>query len=151
MIWILGAVAAVIVVVIALVAIGSVVNSLEQQDAPTVLLVEEAVAWIGDRLPDETAARLSYADVTSLVEWHLEWFTTQGLSSEYGEELASLDVVGERTDDLVAPVDESIDYVVARALDDDLAIEPVDAVVVVDLQHRYLRMIGAIDEFGRPA
>ena len=162
MVWILAIVAAAAVIAIALVAVGGAVGDLEQQDAPAVLLLEEAVAWIAERLPEETAGRLSYDDVTDLLEWHLAWFDSVGLSSEHGETLATPETMPPRpgpprasdeaddaADDAAdigaESTDEALDYVVARALAADPDFVPVDAVVVIDLQHRYLVEIGAVE------
>ncbi len=137
-------VAAVIVVVIALVAVGRTVFQLEAEDAPSVLRVEDAVEWIAERLPDETSARLSYEDVTQILEWHVDFFATVGMRSEYGEELATGDVVGTEGEDLIADGEAAIDFVVQQAIEAEVDLEPVDAVVVIDLQMQYLELIGAI-------
>ncbi len=139
-------VAVVGVVLIALVAVGRAVGELEAQDAPVVLRVEEAVEWIGERLPHEVSGRLSYDDVTLIVEWHLQWFAEQGLASEHGEELANAVM----SDDRVAPLDEAHDYVVAALVATEVPIDPIDAVVVIDLHSRYLRRIGAYGDDRPP-
>lgn len=141
---ILVAVAAVAVVVIALVAVGRAVGQLEDRDAPVVLRVEEAVDWIGDQLPDEASARLSYDDVTLIVEWHLQWFAQRGMATEHVEELAP--DAGDAEGDLVAPLDDAHDFVVAGLLATGAPIDAVDAVVVVDLHARYLERIGAFGD-----
>ncbi|MDH3707401.1 MAG: hypothetical protein OES57_15140, partial [Acidimicrobiia bacterium] len=109
-----------------------------------VLRVEDAVEWIGDRLPDETGGRLSYDDVTLIVEWHLQWFATKGMATEHVEELAPGD--GDPEADLVAPLDDAHDFVVAGLVATEAPIEAVDAVVVVDLHSAYLRHIGAFGD-----
>lgn len=136
-------VAAIAVVAIALVAVGRAVGQLEARDAPVVLRVEDAVDWIADRLPDETSARVSYDDVTLIVEWHLQWFGAQGMATEHVEELAPGDDTGT---DHVAPLDDAHDFVVAGLVATGVPIEPVDAVVVVDLHSAYLRRIGAFGD-----
>ncbi|MGI9601949.1 MAG: hypothetical protein ACR2QE_08690 [Acidimicrobiales bacterium] len=136
---ILVVLAVVAVVVIALVAVGRAVGQLEDQDAPVVLRVEEAVEWIGDRLPEEASGRLSYDEVSLIVEWHLQWFAEQGMASAHGEELANTAPDHDR----VAPLDDAHDFVVAGLVATDMDIEPVDAVVVVDLHTRFLQRIGA--------
>ena len=145
---ILVVIAAVVVVVIALVAVGRAVGQLEGRDAPVVLLVEEAVEWIGDQLPHEASARLSYEDVTLIVEWHLQWFARQGMATEHVEELAP--DAGDADGDLIAPLDDAHDFVVAGLLAMEAPIEPVDAVVVVDLHTRYLDRIGAFGDDDGP-
>ena len=139
--------AVLVVVVIALVAVGRVVAQLENVDAPVVLRVEDAVEWIADRLPEETTARVSYEDVELILECHLAWFADKGLATEYGEELAARSPAD---GELVAPVDEAHDYVVALLLAEDVPIDPVDAVQVVALHTDYLRRIGAFGEESDP-
>lgn len=137
-------VAAVAVAAIALVAVGRAVTQLEARDAPVVLRVEDAVDWVAERLPDETRGRLSYDDVTLIVEWHLQWFGARGMATEHVEELAPGDT--DPATDLIAPLDDAHDFVVAGLVATEAPIEAVDAVVVVDLHSAYLRHIGAFGD-----
>jgi len=133
-----------LVVLIALVSVGRVVNGLSGQSRPAVYKLPDAVDWIADRLPDEVTARVSYEDVARILGWHLDWFSQTGLSSKHGEEIggeSALDGSG------VAVEDAAIDAVVARSLDERGPV-PVDVVCVLDLQMRYLEAIGAIEPEG---
>ena len=143
MLIVLLVVAAFAVFAIAAAAVGSTVARLADQGPPAVLKVDEAVDWIADRLPFEVAAQLSHADVARILRWHLEYFDDVGLSSEFGEELAG-EVVPPEHDPVVAEADESIDYVVSRALAEGADLTPLQVVVVLDLQLDYLDEIGAI-------
>ncbi len=69
----LAAVAAVLVVVIALVAVGREAFTLGAQPKQAHFDLEEAVAFVADRLPDEVTAVLTYDDVRSILRWHLEY------------------------------------------------------------------------------
>ena len=131
----------VIIVVIALVAVGGVVADLEGDVTPAVLELEDAVIWIGDHLPDETTARLSYGDVRQVLLWHLDYFDDAGLASEYGQELG---VYEEGEEPVVAEEDESVQYVVEKTVTEDSDIEALDVLLVLDLQMQYLKQIGAI-------
>lgn len=130
-----------LIVVIALVAVGGVVSQLEGDVTPAVLELEDAVAWIGDHLPDEATARLSYGDVRQILFWHLDYFDEAGMASEYGQELGVYD---EGEEPVVAGEDESVQYVVSKALAERPDVEALDVVLVLDLQMQYLRKIGAI-------
>ncbi len=132
---------AVLVVVIALVSVGRVVARMATQSRPAIYELPDAVDWIADRLPDEVTARISYADVARILEWHLDWFAEAGLSSRYGEELGGESVA----DDAVGVEDAAVEAVVARSLATKGAPEPVDVVCVLDLQMKYFEVIGAID------
>ncbi len=131
----------ILVVVIALVAVGRVVGRMAVQSQPAIYELPDAVEWIADRLPDEVTARLSYQDVARVLSWHLDWFSATGLSSRYGEELGGESAI----DGSAVPVDEAaIDAVVARSLSED-GPDPVDVVCVLELQTRYLQAIGALE------
>lgn len=136
-VFIVGAIA---VVVIAFVAIGRVVGELAVERPPAVYDLHDAAQWVGDRLPDEVTARLSYDDVADVLGWHMDWFRDVGAASRYGEELAT-DAI--RTDGAVAPDEAAIDAVVARSMAED-GPDAVDVVCVLDLQMRYLVAIGAV-------
>ena len=86
--WVFFGVGAVIVVLIAFVAVGQVVGRLATERPPAVYDINDAMIWIGDRLPEEVTARLSYEDVGRVLGWHLDWFDEVGVSSRYGQELA---------------------------------------------------------------
>ena len=97
-------------------------------------------------------ARITYDDVRRVLRWHLDWFETVGLATEFGEELGDEAVPdGGR---VVADGEAAIDFVVGRAVaagDPD----PVDVVCILDLQIRYLDGIGAVgpptsDDRGDP-
>ena len=140
--WIFFGIGAVVVVAIALVAVGRAVARLEIERTPAVYDLNDAVGWIGDRLPEEVTARLSYDDVGLIVGWHLDWFAEVGAASRYGQEQAG---EGVRTDGAIAPDDAAIDAVVARSVAED-GPDAVDVVCVLDLQFAYLRAIGAVGE-----
>lgn len=140
MLIVLFLVGAVGVVVIALVAVGRVVAQTAVERPPAVYALPDAVAWIGDRLPEEVTARLSYDDVAQVVGWHLDWFSDVGASSRYGEEIGG---EGLRRAGAVAPEETAIDAVVARSLAEG-GPDPVDVVCVLDLQMKYLAAIGAV-------
>jgi hypothetical protein len=136
-------VAALAVFAIAAAAVGATVARLSDQPTPAVLKLDDAVDWIADRLPFEVAARLSHDDVRRILQWHLDYFDEVGLSSEFGEELGG-EVVPPEHDPVVAEADDSVDYVVGRAMAAGAELTPLQVVVVLDLQLRYLDEIGAI-------
>ena len=137
----LAAVGAVAVVAIAVAAVAVAVGRLENETAPAVYELEGAVDYIADRLPGEVTARVSYDDVRKVAGWHLDWFASVGLATDYGIELGDPAVdVGEVA---VADTDAAVDAVVARSLKSG-GPEPVDVVCICDLQMQYLTEIGAI-------
>ena len=143
MAWVFFVVGAVVVVVIAFYAIGKVTGEMATQRPPAVYELPAAVDWIADRLPDEVTARISYDDVTRILTWHLDWFGSVGVSSEYGEELGGTKVLHEGS---VAMEEAAVDSVVAKAVAAGDVVDAVDVVCVLDLQMQYLREIGAVGE-----
>ena len=147
-IWLIAAVGAAAVVAIAFVAVGLAVGRLEQETAPAVYRLSDAVDYVADRLPDEVTARISYDDVRIVLGWHLDWFAAVGLATSHGVELGDPAVaVGEMA---VADVDAACDAVVARSLQEG-GPGPVDVVCILEAQLSYLAEIGALSAGGPPA
>jgi hypothetical protein len=118
-------VAAVVVFVIAAVAVGREARRLWVQPPRPVFDMDEAVEWIGDRLPFDVAAELSHDDVRQIVQW-------------------SLDHLVVSTDDEVLVVeDETLAYVQVRARDGGHAWTEGQIQAVLDVQLAYLEAIGA--------
>ncbi len=137
---------ALLVVCIGLFAVGSAVARTGSVAAPAVLEVEDVVAWLAERLPEEAAGQLSLDDVEAVVGWYLDYFSSVGLATEHGQELGDA-ALSDGTDRVVARLDDALDAVVARGLE---LPEPLDAVavaVVVDLLGVYMAEMGA---FGGP-
>jgi hypothetical protein len=138
-------VTALVVFAIAAATVGSSVARLSGEASPAVFQVDAAVEWIADRLPFEVAAEISHDDVDRILRWHLDYFRDVGLVTEFGEELGG-DAVGD--DPVVAEADESVDYVVGRAMAEGRGVTPLQVVCVLDLQLQYLDHIGAIERSG---
>jgi hypothetical protein len=135
-------VGAVVVTAIAFVAVGQAVGRMAVDRPPAVYDLHDASIWIGDRLPDEVTARLSYDDVGQVLGWHLDWFGDVGAASRYGQELSGEKV---RSEGAIAPDDAAIDAVVARSVAEG-GPDAVDVVCVLDLQMKYLVAIGAVGD-----
>ncbi len=148
MIWLIAAVGAVAVVAIAFVSVGIAVGRLEQETAPSVYRLSDAVDYVADRLPDEVTARVSYEEVTAVLGWHLDWFAAVGLATSHGLELGDPAVA---VDDMaVADTDAAFDAVVARSLEEG-GPDPVDVVCILEAQLSYLAEIGAFSTGEPPA
>ena len=148
MIWLIVAVGAVAVVVIAFVAVGLAVGRLEQETAPAVYRLSDAVDYVADRLPGEVTARISYDDVRVVLGWHLDWFAAVGLATSHGVELGDSAVAVDEM--AVADTDAACDAVVARSLQEG-GPDPVDVVCILEAQLSYLAEIGALSAGGPPA
>ena len=140
-------IAALVVFAIAAATVGTVVGRLADAPRPTVLQVDDSVTWIAERLPFEIAAEISHDDVRRILDWHLDYFADVGLATDHGQELGGTAVpVGHAP--VVASTDESIDFVVSRALEQGSELTALQVVVVLDKQMEYWQEIGAI---GPPA
>ena len=150
MIWFFLTLGTVLVAVIALAAVGSVVRRLEKSAMPVVLEIDDAVDWIAERLPTEAASQLSRDDVVNIVGWYLEVFDAVGLATDHGQELGD-GALDDDPSDVVAPLDDALEHVVARAGGGD---DPLDAVAVAmaaELLGTYLTAVGAIGDPADPS
>ena len=148
MIWLIAAVGAAAVVAIAFVAVGLAVGRLEQETAPAVYRLSDAVDYVADRLPGEVTARISYDDVRVVLGWHLDWFAAVGLGTSHGAELGDPAVAVDEM--AVADTDAACDAVVARSLQEG-GPDPVDVVCILEAQLSYLAEIGALSAGEPPA
>ncbi len=128
-------------------AVTRVSSRLAHTRSRTVYDLAEAVDFVADRLPDELSAKLSYDDVEAVLLWRLEHLRRQG-SATYGRADLIPTAAERRNEQVVTSDNEAVDYVLARATRSGRDIDAVDVVVVLDLESRYLKAIGAL---GPPA
>ena len=127
MVIVFGLLAAVLVFVIAALVVGRETRRLDAEPPRPVFDVDEAVEWIGDRLPFEVSSQLSHDDVRQILHW-------------------SLDQLAVRAEDEVLVVDdEAIAYVQVRARDAGHEWTESHIESVLDLEVAYLHAIGAIN------
>jgi hypothetical protein len=124
-----------IVVLVAVVAIGREALTLGNQPRQAHYDLNEAVQYVGDRLPDTVTARLSYDEVRSLLRWHLEYLRDRDVP-------ARRDLV--QGGPAVIEDDEGVAFVLGRADADGLDVTDEEVAIVLDLELGYLRAIGAI-------
>ena len=125
-----------LVVVIALVAVGREAFTLGAQPKQAHFDLEEAVEFVADRLPDEVTARLSYDDVRSLLRWHLEYLRDRGVPVRRDQ--------AARGGPVVVEDDEGIAFVLGRADADGLDVTDTEVAMVLDAELAYFEAIGAI-------
>ena len=133
--WLILALTAVLVFVIAAVTIGRETHRLDSlAPAPAFELVD-AVSWISDRLPPEVSAQVSYADVRDLVSWHLA--TIDGAAEPRKN--------GSGPDELVIVEDaDATETLIALAKADGRSFTHDQVKAVLDGEIAYLRAIGAV-------
>jgi hypothetical protein len=141
MTWVFAAVAAVLVVVIALVAVGREAFTMGAQPRQALFDLDEAVAFVADHLPMAVAARLSYGDVRRLLGWHLEYLRARGVPRT--RDLAAA-AAGNGADAVVIDEDEPVAFVLMRAEAAGVDATADDVVAVLDTESAYFTAIGAI-------
>ena len=134
--------AAVLVVVIALVAVGREAFTLGAQPKQALFDLEEAVAFVADRLPDEITAVLTYDDVRSVLRWHLEYLRDRGVPARRDQTAGGPVVVEDN---------EGIAWVLGRADEAGLEVTDAEVAIVLETELAYFEAIGAIgDEIPEP-
>jgi hypothetical protein len=132
--------AAIAVFVIAAVAVGREAHRLDAVAPRAVWQLDEAVDFVSDRLPPESQARLTPAEVEQLLIFHMQWLHAQGLQPDRvvdrAQDIDSTTVITE--DSLTA-------YLLGEADRNDVdLLDDVDAVNVVKAHLQYLEAIGAV-------
>jgi len=133
-------VAAVVTFIIAAVAVGREAHRLDAVAPRAVYLLDEAVDYVSDRLPPDSQARLTPAEVEQLLVFHMQWLHSKGLQPD--------DVV-DRPQDIDETVVINEDALTAYLLGEadrngiDL-LDDVDAFNVAEAHLAYLDAIGAV-------
>ena len=73
MVWLVIAIGVVVVVVIALVAIGNITQRLAVEPERQVFEGEEALSFVAEALPNRMTSVLSYDDVERIIRLHLDY------------------------------------------------------------------------------
>ena len=127
--------AGVVIVLIALVAIGREAFTLGHQAQQAHFDLDEAVDFVAERLPDDVTARLSYEDVRSILRWHIEYLRDRGVP--HRRDLT-------KGGPVVVEDDEGIAFVLMRADAAGLDTTDRDVAVVLAAGLAYFDAIGAI-------
>ena len=138
MTWVFVVVAAVLVVVIALVAVGREALTMGSQPRQALFDLDEAVAFVAEHLSPTVTARLSYDEVRQLLAWHLDYLTARGVPRT--REAASTN----GSDAVVIEEDEPVAYVLMRAESAGVEADADDVVAVLEAEAAYFAAIGAI-------
>ena len=133
-------VATLLVFAIAAVTIGREARRLDSVAPRAVYELEQATAFVADRLPGDTQARLTYTELRKLLVFHMRWLHDQGLQPSG---------VVDRRQDIVEEVviDEQTvaAYLLGAAEQNRIdVLEDVDVVHVVKAHLEYFDAIGAI-------
>ena len=140
MIWVFVVVAAVLVFAIAAGTIGREAHRLDAIAPRAVYQLDEAVDFVADRLPAESQARLTPAEVETLLLAHLRWMHDNGLQPD-----KAVDAKQAIDDDVVVTEDALVAYLLAEAEAGDVdLLDDVAAVNVVEAHLAYFEAIGAV-------
>lgn len=140
MVWLFVVVGGLAVVAVGLVVVGRVTAELAAVPPVSTVDLDDAVLWVGDRLPQATTAEVSYADVRVVLGWYLDYLADKGVAR-------SDDVSPPASGPLVADEDEALAFVLGRlaaAGDDAPSITDAQVVEICDAQRGYLVAIGAV-------
>jgi hypothetical protein len=133
------AVAAIAVFAIAAIVIGREARRLDAVAPRAVYELEEAVAFVSDRVPAASQARLTAAEVRDLLRHHMALLRAKGLQPR---------VAVDQVQDIDTPVvlDDTglIGYLIARAEEAGFDVDDADVANVVEAHLDYLDAIGAI-------
>lgn len=141
--WVLIAVAALLVLVVAWFAVTLVTTRMAATPTMAVFDIEEATTHVADHLPDAVTAKLSHDEVMLLLRWELTYFRERGIASFGGvDHTAEIAAMASRP--VVADEDELVDELLFRAESEGLDVDAVDIVCVTDLVTDYLIAIGAV-------
>jgi hypothetical protein len=143
--WVLLAVAAVLVVVIAWFSIAMVSARLDATPSMAIFDIEAATIYVADNLPSAVSAKLSHDDVRLLLRYEVTYLRERGVAS-FGNVDELAEFAASRNRPVVADEDELVDELLGRAGAEGLDIDAVDVVCVTDLVADYLVSIGAVGE-----
>jgi len=138
--WVFAAIAAVLVFAIAAGTIGREAHRLDAVAPRAVYQLDEAVDFVADRLPPQSQARLTPAEVEELLKAHLRWLHEQGLQPD-----KVVDAKQTIDDQVVITEDKLVAYLLGEAEQAGVELlDDVDAVNVVDAHLQYFEAIGAV-------
>ena len=132
--------AAVVTFLVAAVVVGREARRLDSVAPRSVYLVDEAVEFVAEYLPEETQARLTPEELEQLLTFHMRWLHSKGLQPsnviDRRQDITELVVVGE---------DTLVGYLIGEAERNGIEIlDDVDVVNVVDAHLAYFAAIGAV-------
>lgn len=126
-------VGAVVVVAIALVAVGGGVAKTAAMPNQIIYDVQESIDFCAEALPDEVTATLSYDDLRRLLRLHLEWIQAHHFTPE-----------GDPEGPLVFNNEDALAYVMERAAVIRLPVSAEHARDVLDAHLAYFQFTGAV-------
>ncbi len=138
--WIFLIVGAVLVFAIAAAFVGSEAFRLGHETPSAIFDMDEALQEVGDALPDDVQARLTYDEVRLLILAVLDHLARKGLAAPPGRDVR---VIGER-DEVVIAEDDAVAVVLGAVDNAGLEVSDDDAYEVIRALLAHLDRIGAL-------
>jgi hypothetical protein len=117
--------------------VGSVTGEQASRPRRAVYVVEDAVAFTADHLPDEITATIGFDDVRAVIEAQIAYFGRRGVASG-----RTFDTVGDEL--VMVDEDEPLAFVLGEVEDRQLGDDVV--VAVLSAEAAYRRTIGAVGD-----
>jgi hypothetical protein len=134
---------AVLVLVIALVAVGGVVGRLRVEPQRNVFENDEALEFVAQALPDQMTAELSYDEVQRIMRLHIDYLHSQGVARSGGD-------LPDGGGPQVVEREDAVASILRRAALVDFYPRPEAVRRVVEAQLAYFEAIGAISPVSAP-
>jgi hypothetical protein len=103
--------------------------------------IDEATAFVADRIPTETQARLTYEELKKMLVLHMRWLHEKGLQPS-----DVIDRRQDRTNEVIIAEDSLTAFLFGQA--EDARIEVLDDVDVVHVVREHLNYFDAIGAIG---
>jgi uncharacterized membrane protein len=133
-------IAALLVFVIAAIVIGREAHRLDALAPRAVYDIDEATSFVADRLPVDSQARLTYAELRKMLVLHMGWLHSKGLQPQ--------DVIDRRqdiTESVVFGEETLTAYLLGQVAQERIEVlDDVDVVHVVRAHLDYFEAIGAV-------
>ena len=140
MVWLFVVLGCLLVFVIAAVFVGSEAFRLGHETPSAIFDLEEALQEVGDALPEDVQARLTYAELRSLLLATLGHLEAKGLTAPPGRDVR---VIGER-DEVVVAEEDAVAVVLGAVDNEGLEVSDEDAYQVIHALLAHLDRIGAL-------
>jgi uncharacterized membrane protein len=128
------------VFVIAAIVIGREAHRLDALAPRAVYDIDEATSFVADRLPADSQARLTYAELRKMLVLHMGWLHSKGLQPQ--------DVIDRRqdiTESVVFGEETLTAYLLGQVAEERIEVlDDVDVVHVVRAHLDYFEAIGAV-------
>jgi hypothetical protein len=132
-----------IILAIAFVVVRAMADRLGDEPRVAVYSLPEAVEFVAVRLPIDVAGRLTYGEVTVVLEARLDALEAAGAAVAFTDALPAAD-----GDDVIVVEDETLAIVLGRLEARALDVADEDVALILALEADYVRAIGAL---GGPA